>query len=248
MINLSLHDQKTCAQIAALSYIEERGNLIKAVNRVALFIEYIDIQDTQAIICEINGKILVTFRGVELDRFLDIRSALNFRTKLQTYGDIHSGFDDALSHVWPILLGFLPNNLELIFNGHSMGGALAQIASYKYFLKCGEMLPTITFGAPKIGRFKKLIPATPLYKFNLIGDPIPFLPLNWMGPYKEKSRHGFHLLYPDGRIKVQPPFLLHKVLTLRALLKNPLNAPGLAWQRHSAMSYLKALTNATTHI
>lgn len=102
--------------------------------------------DTQLITYETARYLFVAFRGTSSKK--DIEQDLKRIQEDEGYGDVHMGFEQCLDSVWPTLLHLIKSKgKSVIFTGHSLGGALAQLASVKY----GEYCGCITFGSPKVG-------------------------------------------------------------------------------------------------
>ncbi len=90
-------------------------------------------------------------------------------------GFVHSGFYVLLKRVWPLVLPELEScPRPWIFTGHSLGGALASLASL-----VTEPNLVCTFGAPKIGNepLHDLVNETRLWRLVNDVDLVPRLPL-----------------------------------------------------------------------
>ena len=92
-------------------------------------------------------------------------------------GSMHKGFHDAYKSVEEAVNQRLAGteDLPLYITGHSLGGALAVVATW---FQSGQRLAVCyTFGAPRMGdsrlqgRFK-----TPIYRVVNAADPVPFVP------------------------------------------------------------------------
>lgn len=78
---------------------------------------------------------------------------------------------------------------QILFVGHSLGGALAQIAALDFYARNGmdSRISVYSYGSPRIGDsdFARNMNSMPyssrLYRINVMGDPIPHLPLLQMG-------------------------------------------------------------------
>lgn len=115
--------------------------------------------DTQGYIARRGTDIVVVFRGTEPLRGMDIRSDADCKPVKDVAGRVHQGFALALDHVWPLIthklyqLCSIPDS-QVHFVGHSMGGALAQIATSRCLTTGGAMASQVqpgglvTFGAP----------------------------------------------------------------------------------------------------
>lgn len=95
----------------------------------------------------------------------------------ETLGNVHRGFNKAFlsvrEQIDPLLEG--DEDLPLFITGHSLGGALATLATW--YLKGDSLAACYTFGAPRVGdaglmdRFR-----TPIYRVVNGVDPVPFVP------------------------------------------------------------------------
>lgn len=130
------------------------------------------------------GMAVVSFRGTESTRDwmtnLDLRqdSVMSRNTENPaTVGNVHAGFHNAFQSVEEQLTGALAEceHLPLYITGHSLGGALATLATW--YLKGDRLAACYTFGAPRVGddqllnRFR-----TPIYRIVNGADPVPFVP------------------------------------------------------------------------
>ena len=95
----------------------------------------------------------------------------------ETLGKVHRGFNEAFlsvrDQIGPLLEG--DEELPLFITGHSLGGALATLATW--YLKGDSLAACYTYGAPRVGdtglmdRFR-----TPIYRIVNGMDPITFVP------------------------------------------------------------------------
>ena len=92
-------------------------------------------------------------------------------------GNMHKGFHDAYMSVHEDIADRLQGyeDLPLYITGHSLGGALAVVATW--YQSSARLAACYTFGAPRVGdqglidRFK-----TPIYRVVNGPDPVPFVP------------------------------------------------------------------------
>ncbi len=146
--------------------------------------------DTQAFVVtrrksDGTGFAVVCFRGTQQVR--DWMTNLNARTQPVfdprptgnggEIGSMHKGFHDAYKSVEEAINKRLEGteDLPLYMTGHSLGGALAVVATW--FQSGQRLAACYTFGAPRMGdsrlqgRFK-----TPIYRVVNAADPVPFVP------------------------------------------------------------------------
>ncbi len=144
-------------------------------------IKTFDTNGTQAIIVSTDDYYVLAFRGTEATSIRDIKSDLDAKIiDCDSGGKIHRGFSKAFSEVHFEIQKYLDNELkddkEIFITGHSLGGALATVASKK--LKNKNIPACYTFGSPRVGdedwmsNFK-----TPMYRLVNSADPVTIMPL-----------------------------------------------------------------------
>ena len=100
----------------------------------------------------------------------------------KTLGEVHGGFHDAFRSVENQIHRHLKGSehLPLYITGHSLGGALATLATW--YLSGDQLAACYTFGAPRVGdaglmnRYR-----TPIYRLVNGADPVPFVPPSGRG-------------------------------------------------------------------
>ena len=133
-----------------------------------------------------NDKIiLIAFRGT--NERADWWSNLDILFKRSPLGWVHRGFLKATELFWPELpkkiSEFCDNNQTIWVTGHSLGGALALLASVKLLVENKNMISGIyTFGQPPVGtlrfcsKFKEQFPNN-LFRFVNHTDAVSDLPI-----------------------------------------------------------------------
>ena len=169
----------------------ERKKLDECLSEIDLkLVETFDVDDTQAILCAFNDKYLIlAFRGTEKDSWEDIRS--DYRASLKncsTGGKVHTGFQEAYEKVHDLICAALKlynqqaNETPLLFiTGHSLGGALATIATKRLApFYTNSIAACYTFGSPRVVSPKWLSTVkTPIYRVVNASDCVTMLPPSW---------------------------------------------------------------------
>lgn len=155
-------------------------------------------RDSQMYVCHYNGMLSITFRGTESAR--DIITDLNIiQVKMpikymmeNNQPEVHWGFYNQFSELKPEIDEIIEEyretnnnfNKEIIFSGHSLGGALATIAALNYGMEYPDLqVNCVTFGSPRVGDekfanyFNKIVKNS--YRFVNDNDPIPCIPTAW---------------------------------------------------------------------
>ena len=167
--------------------------------------------DSQMYICKYDKKLSVIFRGTESKR--DVLTDLNIiqikmpisNTKEGEYPEVHWGFYNQFQSLESDLDKALceytsnDNEREVVFSGHSLGGALATIAALKYAKQYpGLDVNCVTFGSPRVGNptFAKHFDESvnESYRFVNDNDPVPCVPSAW----RYKHVKGCKWLYQDN--------------------------------------------------
>ena len=163
--------------ILAIGGFELRGVLFDAGTDTQGFVATRQSDDNQAMA-------VVSFRGTQQvrDWMTNLRIdkvPVKCRNPAdrRTLGNVHTGFDAAFRSVEDQIHRHLKGSehLPLYVTGHSLGGALATLATW--YLSGDQLAACYTFGAPRIGdaglmnRYR-----TPIYRLVNGADPVPFVP------------------------------------------------------------------------
>lgn len=173
---------------------------------------YSSNEDCQVYVCKYDNILCISFRGTESieDIFTDLnisRVPIEFDFPLDLKEDLHvhrgflTQFESVKLNIDQEIVEYYiknTNNKKIIFSGHSLGGALATIASLYFKLKYKELdISCITFGSPRVGCkdfvgvFNNTIENS--YRFVNDNDPIPCFPTAW----RFKHVNGLHWLNKD---------------------------------------------------
>lgn len=129
------------------------------------------------------GLVVVCFRGTQQLRDwltninLEKAEVWSQKDPDKLLGHFHLGFHDAYKSVENQILDHLVGleSLPLYITGHSLGGALATIATW--YLPGENLAACYTFGAPRCGdRAMQARYRTPIYRIVNGADPVPFIP------------------------------------------------------------------------
>ncbi len=110
-------------------------------------------------------------------------------------GYVHRGFAETLDAVWPEILtrveGLLDQGQTVWVTGHSLGGALATLASARLMDEGIEPYITCTFGAPRCFDPRAASHYLPrLYRFVNKGDLVPSMPPAFTLPWYRYAHSG----------------------------------------------------------
>jgi hypothetical protein len=159
--------------------------------------------NTQAYVAHNSDAILVTFRGTEAPTSIEglkdwlLTDAVNLL--IMPEGDLgtdfaaagvgtrwHSGFMKALEDIWPQVFAAVTtlrkqSDRPLWITGHSLGGALALLAAWRFKRKFVNVHQVYTFGAPMVGNdvTARVIDrefGNKIFRYVNDQDPIPQLP------------------------------------------------------------------------
>ena len=178
------------AKLALLAYEsdpEKLSQLLKA-GQFTLLASY-DQDGSQAFLARTDDLSVVAFRGT--DSYRDWKTnlmseAVLVDTRLGNV-EIHKGFMNAYNLIGAQLLEdvnrLVPNSKGLYLTGHSLGGAMAQIASTR--LERDNLAACYTFGAPRVGdhAFDRLV-VCPHYRIVNGWDLVTTLPPPILTPYQ----------------------------------------------------------------
>jgi triacylglycerol lipase len=116
---------------------------------------FIARRETQLYVMANAKAIVVAFRGTEPDNLKDWMCDLDTRFVSTPLGLIHTGFHMAVDHVWSDLNAcireFQTHGQSLWLTGHSLGAALAILATARWREIDKPVNGLYNFGAPRVG-------------------------------------------------------------------------------------------------
>jgi triacylglycerol lipase len=157
---------------------------------------FIKRAETQCFIASTAKFVIVTFRGTETDKFIDIITDLDAGLTKGYNGKVHKGFKQAYSRVkGPIarkLADHEASKKTIWLAGHSLGGAVAALAAYDLKEKGFKVNGVYTIGQPRVGdaRFAKAFDTllkNRCFRFAHQDDRIPQIPPREFG-YRHAGR------------------------------------------------------------
>lgn len=169
--------------------------------------------DCQAYMWQRNNSMFLVFRGTE--DLMDVLIDLDVRTEPITIDgvtvNVHQGFHRQFfaveSQIRENITNMMNNGAtELIITGHSLGGALASIATYYYSKTIPSLasnITTYTYGSPRVGDsvFANDQCHTNGYRIFNYYDPIPMVPIT--GRYEHVNATPLCIM--DSGIFCNPP-------------------------------------------
>ena len=180
----------------------------------------------------LNKVILVAFRGTQSvgNCLTDAETPLVCRSPYP--GRVHSGFSEAVDIVWPEiqrLIGPPSRAKPLWLTGHSLGGAMATLASVRLASEGYNVRAVYTYGSPRVGdRLFRDFFRLPHYRFVHDNDLIPHLPFRWC--YKHVGQLEF--LDEEGNLTEERAVWEGKKQMLRRKAKQIQRAHGRAVSAH----------------
>ena len=151
------------------------------------------VADTQAFLAKLTLDserepiLVLAFRGTEPKKAADIKADIKAlpmeigpeRSNIKVHSGFYKAFDVVKSQIATDLSSEKNRNLPLYITGHSLGGALAIIATY--CLSNDQIAACYTFGGPRVGNlaFGQSI-KPPIYRIINAADLVPRLPPSFL--------------------------------------------------------------------
>ena len=176
------------ANIAAITYEDPKTANTKFKAIGCTIVEFFDIENAQAYLLKNNdGVHVLSFRGTEVTEPSDVLADLKAGKNVEAVGGkIHVGFKGEINKLWPTLEKAVANIDNLYVTGHSLGAAMATIASGRMQSK---VVALVTFGSPRVGNTEYVNSLTfTHYRVQNNGDDVTKVPFKLMG----FAHHGTH--------------------------------------------------------
>lgn len=164
------------------------------------------VDNLEAYLVEYQDVRILVFRGT--DDLSDWKVNLNAIYTTSELGSVHKGFYEAYVKLWEEIKDnfVLSSDKPLYITGHSLGGALATIASVHFTKYNIPFVATYTYGQPKVFRESTIYvrkASQKLYRFFNPYDLVPRIP-----PLFTKYYHVGHPCYidVDGILFTPPTF------------------------------------------
>lgn len=192
------------ADASDFAYLPEATGVPKYQSELGLTAKLISVGNTQAYVGSDDDHLVVAFRGSEgpvtVDGLKDwfVTNADNLL--IQPEGPLsteflaagvgarwHQGFVNAVTAIWDPLYAEVSARQQekercLWITGHSLGGALAMLASWLFFRRTMKPHQVYTFGGPMVGN--KVVAeafdrefAGKIFRYVNGPDPVPLLPM-----------------------------------------------------------------------
>jgi hypothetical protein len=198
-----IRNAQTLALASDLAYLAEAEGVEGFRSQLGLEARLFSVGNTQAYVATNHDHIVVAFRGTEspttVDGLKDCLLSDACDLLIVPEGDLgtdfvaagvgarfHMGFIKALADIWEpvseaVATERQKNDRLLWITGHSLGGALALLAAWRFKRKFVPVHQVYTFGAPMIGNdlaaqaFDRELPDR-VFRYVNSPDPVPMLP------------------------------------------------------------------------
>jgi triacylglycerol lipase len=191
------------AELAMIAYNDEaeaqRAAAAIGFSEAQLF----DNDGSQAFRFRNEYDVVLTCRGTEPTEWNDIKADANaIMAALGALGNVHSGFNREVDDLWPLMEDLLRQADQPVwFCGHSLGGAMATICTYRCKVSSLVKDPQElhTFGSPRVGCKRWIRHADVMhYRWVHNNDVVTRVPPFFLG-----YRHCGNEIYLDryGRIR-----------------------------------------------
>lgn len=183
-----------------------------------------EVTDTQAFLAANADFAVLAFRGTEVKKKKDVLTDLRATQITAIEGGVHKGFQAAYDSVKDEIeksLATLDEKLPIYITGHSLGAALATVATQNLDVASkfrDRIAACYTFGSPRVGnsKYDRAFKA-PIYRMVNTTDIVTVVPLLAMGYVHIGDIR--YLGRNPGEFSRQIPFVLRSLLFVVALFR-----------------------------
>ena len=230
----------TFAKIAEATYDEPDSNGIKKFKELGYSIqEFFDIKGAQAYLLKGDKDYVLSFRGTEVTEKSDIFADLEAGKNLEACGGkVHVGFKGEVNKLWPAIESSIDQIDSLYVTGHSLGAAMATIASSRIQSKVKAL---ITFGSPRVGN-GEFVDSLNVTHFRVQNncDDVTKVPFRLMG----FKHHGTHVYIDfNGEFKIYTTWKRIKDMILSRLKARAKGEKFIGVFDHLMKNYISKLSN-----
>ncbi len=237
-MNFNLNQAITLANWSNLAY----GNPIPSTVDYR-WVSGLPKSDTQCLVIKQSDKIIFAFRGTNDFRKFLIDASVKFK-HLGNGIKVHTGFYMALDSVWDELSKIAKNTrLPIITTGHSLGGALARIFTYRLATEAHvKVACSVTFGEPRSFNYKGAtlynILDIPTYRIEDGADVVCNIPW-FLGSYWHVNEN----VYIDSwlNLNISQPWYAHLISDSYEIIKGLLHRKDVFIGDHSIQLYYDKL-------
>ena len=193
------------AKLSAIAYMKPDKAETAAKKLGFPWAKLISRDGAEVLVAKDRNDLWFAFRGTEPSKLNDVMADLNvIKNTAKAGGKVHGGFQKEVNDLWMDVLAEIEHNDQLKvrkdvwFTGHSLGAAMATIASTRY----AGTEELFTFGSPRVGgpKFVKNIKVKH-YRFMNNNDIVCRIPPAWLG-----FRHHGEMIYFNrfGDVQAKP--------------------------------------------
>lgn len=180
------------AECAEIAYLDGKEAKVKYKALGYTTHRFIEKDGAQCHIVSNKNEIVLCFRGTEPGEFTDIKADLNaWPDQAENgHGLVHNGFQEEVNKVWDQINAALnkmkTDGKKFYICGHSLGGAMATIATSRFMDKVDCLY---TYGSPRVGtrKFVKSFAHIPHFRHVNNNDLVTCVPFAAMG-YRHHSQ------------------------------------------------------------